>query len=65
MGFRRSLARDFIIALQVVMFCAQDVSRTWDVLVAEERVWKKELEFSRRREMAWQFVIVLFVRQFL
>lgn len=45
-------------------FAEQDVSRMWDVAGAEFRVWKKAFEFSRRREMALQFEIVVFARHF-
>lgn len=40
----------------------QDVSRMREVAGAEFRVWKKAFEFSIRREMALQFVIVVFAR---
>jgi hypothetical protein len=61
----RSAAREVMIAEHWDTSWEQETSRTRDVAAAELRVWKKELEFSRRREMAWQSVIVEFARHFL
>lgn len=41
----------------------QAASRVREVAGAEERVWKNDVESWRRREMAWQFVMVVLERK--
>lgn len=45
-------------SLHLVTGALQAMSSTRDVSAAEERIWKKETEFSRSSETAWQSVIV-------
>lgn len=57
------MARVVRAVLQVERSEAQAVSRMEEVVGAEVRAWKKEVESRRRREMAWQVVRVLLVRR--
>lgn len=56
-------AREVRAVLQVVRFEAQAVSRMEEVVGAEVRAWKKEVESRRRSEMAWQEVRVVLDRR--
>jgi hypothetical protein len=38
----------------LVTDCEHATSSTWEVATAEVKVWKKEFEFPRRTETAWQ-----------
>lgn len=61
--WRSCEAREVRAVLQVVRFEAQAVSRMEEVVGAEVRAWKKEVESRRRSEMAWQEVRVVLDRR--
>lgn len=57
------MARVVRAVLQVERSAAQAVSRMEEVVGAEVRAWKKEVESRSKREMAWQVVRVVLVRR--